>query len=86
MDCLQEFRQFKQVLDCSGLRQNVSLKCPWFLLYETVYSQCFKLMYNRISLSKIRQFRGYYIKNPHIAHLGEILRLQKRIFAINEAY
>jgi len=45
-----------------------------------------KLMYNRISLSKIRQFRGYYIKNPHIAHLDEILGLQKRISAINEAY
>ena len=60
MDCLQQFGQFKQVLNCNGLKQ----KC----------------------LSKIRQFRGYYIKNPHIAHLDEILELQKQTSAINEAY
>jgi len=44
------------------------------------------LMYNKISLSKIPQFRRYYIKNPHIAHLNEILELQKKISAINGAY
>ena len=42
-------------------------------------------MYYRRSLSKILPFRGYYIKIPHIVHLDEILRLQKKISEINEA-
>jgi len=86
MDCLQEFGQFKQVLDCSGLRQHVSLKCHWFLLYEIVDSEWFQNLCNRISLSKILQFRGYYIKNPLIAQVDEILGLSKKISAIDEAY
>ena len=43
-------------------------------------------MYRRTRLSQILQFRVYYIKKPHIAHLDEILELQKKISAINEAY
>jgi len=38
MDYLQEFGQFNQVLNCNGLKQNVSLKCPWFVLYGIVDS------------------------------------------------
>ena len=43
-------------------------------------------MYHRTSLSESLQFRGYYINKPHIAHLDEILGLQKKISEINEAY
>jgi len=42
MDCLQEFGQFKQVLNCNGLKQNVSLMCPWFPLHRIVGSQWFQ--------------------------------------------
>ena len=45
MDCLLEFGQFKQVLNYNGLKQNVSLLCPWFLLYEMVGSQWFQNLY-----------------------------------------
>ena len=41
-------------------------------------------MYYRRSLSKILQFREYYIKIAHIAHLDEILGLQKKMSEINE--
>ena len=43
-------------------------------------------MHHKTCLSQILQFRGYYIKKPHIAHLDEILELQKKISAITEAY
>ena len=48
-----------------------------FSYMESSIVNGFKLMYHRTSLSKILQFRGYYIKIPHIAHLDEILGLQK---------
>ena len=57
-----------------------------FSYMESSIVNGFKLMYHRTSLSKILPFRGYYIKIPHIAHLDEILRLQKKISEINEAY
>jgi len=42
MDCLQEFGQFKQLLNCNGLKENVFLKCPWFLLYGITDSYWFQ--------------------------------------------